>query len=291
MNIIQQAISIAIEDSPTTLIREILKRLNLHGGLYLFLVYWSHRLTGHTTVYKNVLGSKMKLDISHSGVHSDLFLCGIREVTATQYFSKILTGDMAVVDIGANIGYYALQEAKVCKQVYAIEPAPGNYARLVENINLNNYTNITTHNLAVGDKKGEVKFSLSPVPNWHRVAIGDSKNNITVPITTLDEFIGGKRVDIVRMDVEGYELNILKGMEETLRKNSLWLFIETHKELIEQYGGSLRDLYEILAQHNFKLEYSIIKGRPSITGYIKDLINDKRLYQGLGSWLFLKRGT
>jgi len=275
MNIMQRAIRVAIEESPMTLAKGIAEKLKLP--------------TKHHIVYKDILGSVMKLDTGGKGIHRELLAKGIREVKATRYLAHILNYNMTVIDIGANIGYYALQEAKVCKQVYAIEPAPDNYERLVENIKLNNYSNINTHNVAIGDKSGSIQFKLSPAPNWHRVAIGTDNNTITIPIMTLDELIGNKTVDLVRMDVEGYELNILKGMTKTIKKNSLWLFIETHKQLIKEFGGSLREFYEILAEHNFTLRHSIIRGNPGITGNMRNLVNNKRLYKGLGSWLFLKK--
>ena len=289
MNMIKQALRIATKESFPVLIKETLKRFNLHGGLWLFIIYLAHRITGKTIVYKDVLGSKMKLNIAYGGVHSELFLHSIREEVATKYFMHKLNKNMTVVDIGANIGYYALLEARTCKKVYAIEPAPNNYQSLIENIKLNNYQNIETSMIAIGDKEGDIQFKLSKTPNWHKIAV-NGNGDITVPITTLDKFLKGKKVDIIRMDVEGYEANILEGMGDIMKNNHLLMFIETHNDLMAGYGKSLRLFYELLARYNYYLNYSVIQGKEGVSGRIRDLINNPALYQGLGSWIFVEGG-
>lgn len=186
---------------------------------------------GKTKVIKEVQGSKMSLDLSDGGISRDLFQFGIRERASTRMMQKILSKDQVVVDIGANIGYYALMEAKAGAYVYAIEPVPDNFEKLSNNVELNKYRNVKTYQMAIGDKNTTVKMALSEKSNLHVITTDDGANTIDVEVVSLDDFLRDKRTpNIVRMDVEGYEYEIIKGMPETLKKmkQGSWLFIEIH---------------------------------------------------------------
>jgi len=232
---------------------EILKYLTFYGSPKKIASYWYHRLRGRGWIPRDVQGSKMWLNYQYKGIHADLIMNGIRERKATAYMQSILQPEWTVVDIGANIGYYALMEARVCKEVLAIEPEPANYELLLKNIKLNGCKNIRTLQAAVGDTNGTTELAISDAANWHRVKTKSTKRDtITVPITTLDTYLGNKKVDMVRMDVEGYEFNILKGMEQTIANNpKLVLFIELHGEYLKEYGTSAEEVLRFLAQHGF----------------------------------------
>lgn len=289
ISMIRRAIDIGVGESPLVLAREVLRRFNLYGKPSGLLAYWYGRVKGRKLVGKDVLGSKMLLDITQGGIHRELYINGIREVPATRYFESILKSNMTVVDIGANIGYYALLEARHCKRVYAVEPVWENYNALRKNILLNKYKNIVPFNLAIGDKVGVVEFKLSDTPNWHRVSPGGNGHTVSSQMKTLDVFLAGEKVDLVRMDVEGYELKVIRGMDETIKRCSPRLFIETHHRLMEDYGDTLEQYYETLASYGYSLSYSVIGGREGPVGKLSDLIKNPALYRGLGSWLFLER--
>jgi len=271
------------------LAREILRYLTSSNSLKKLIPYWSNRIRRKNWIAKDIQGFGMWLNYQHDGQSADLIMNGIRERQVTKHLQNILQPRWAVVDIGANIGYYALMEAKKCKEVYAIEPGPDCYQALRANVVLNNYHNVTTHRLAIGDRERVARLSLSDFSEWHKIAL-DSKGGIEVQMTTLDSFLKGKKVDLVRMDVEGYEFNILKGMQKTIEKSNPILLVETHKKLLEEYGSSLQQFYELLASYNYILTYSIVQGELGLTGYMRDLLNNKELYQGQNSWLFLEKG-
>lgn len=199
---------------------------------------------GKTKVIKDVQGSKMSLDLSDEGLSRDLFQFGIRERASTRMMQKILSEDQVVVDIGANLGYYVLMEAKVGASVYAIEPVPDNFEKLNENIELNEYKNVTTYQMAIGDKNATARMALSEKSNLHVITTDDDANTISVKVVTLDDFLKDKKIpDIVRMDVEGYEYEIIKGMPKTLNgmKQGSWLFMEVHN-IPNKYKEELFDI-------------------------------------------------
>lgn len=91
-------------------------------------------------VVSDILGQRMLLDPNSPGLDRDLLLDGIREPIATGHIMRILRPDDVVLEVGANVGYYALIEARLCRKIYAAEPHPENFRRLNENIALNDLT-------------------------------------------------------------------------------------------------------------------------------------------------------
>ena len=138
--------------------------------------------------------------------------------------------------------------------VYAIEPVPSNVENLKMNREANNYSNMEIHQMAMGDRNEEKDFYLSKKSNLgnfleYKEGAGGL---LRVKVRTLDSFLEGKRKpDIVRMDIEGYEINALAGMKQTLRKaRGLWLFIEMHNEKMGL--DNVRKFYNTLLENGFR---------------------------------------
>jgi len=183
----------------------------------------------------------MYLNLKDKGISKDLALDGVREPESTKEIKKLVKSGDVVVEAGANIGYYALMESQLVGKkgkVYAIEPSPDNVVCLKNNIRLNNNSNIEIYPLAVGDKKGNVKMNISSHSNLNSLIAQKNKKiikTIDVNVTTLDVFLKNKKYpNFIRMDVEGYEYNIIKGMGKILKaKKPLKLFIELHPHIMK----------------------------------------------------------
>jgi len=291
--LIRTAFDVLKDEGIGGVIRETLKYLSIYGTpRKLIKCKWQKFKEPCVTV--GILGSKMKLDLTKGGIHEDLFMNGFREPEATIVMQDILTPKMTVLDIGANIGYYALMEARRCKSVIAIEPDVNNYEHLTENIEINGYENIVTHRLAVGDKSGRIDFALSKVPNWHRVAVGGEKDVISVPAIRLDDFKDLPKIDLLRMDVEGYEYNILNGGRNFIMQDKPDMFIEVHRDLLKNFGHSARELFELLAIYGYSIYKSFVIAKPSYSGKIADLLDDKKAMhelteKGMATHMFFRR--
>jgi FkbM family methyltransferase len=227
------------------------------------LNYWlrpSHRCV------RTVQGSPMILDLQDVGINRDLFLYGVREPESTKIYRAMLAPGMHVVDIGANIGYYVLIEARALGgsgKIYAIEPAPRNFEQLQRNIELNGLREfIEAHQLAISDRVGTVSFELSRAANHHRLAVqGASANGRTIDVkaTTLDALLQDRAVDVVRMDTEGSEWVIVQGMRQLLaRDRPLKMFIEVHPRLIGEYHGTLDEWLRILAESRLRVTHVVM---------------------------------
>ncbi|MCK9593859.1 MAG: FkbM family methyltransferase [Methanoregula sp.] len=207
------------------------------------LLKFRNRKRGHEIIVEINNRYNMYLDLDDKGVCSELGINKTREVFSTGYFQRIITEDMAIIDIGANIGYYALLESQLAKKghVYAIEPVPENYNLLQKNIDLNACKNISTYNFAIGNVNGFLDMYVYEKCNWSsftRIPDENIVNIIQVPIMTLDTFIESHvsaHPCFIRMDVEGFEYEILKGALITLRTaGPLIICIEMHPRLMSE---------------------------------------------------------
>lgn len=185
-------------------------------------------------VIRTILGSRMELDPLKMGLDRDLLLDGIREPIATGHILELLKQDDIVLEVGANIGYYALIEARICQKIYAVEPHPENFARLQRNVALNGYANVVTRQGAFGASDGAIKLFCSNLSNWHscREAPVSTDEFIEVEGFTVDRFVRENEAPtFIKMDVEGYELQVLRGAEHTLR-SVRHLFLELHGTIL-----------------------------------------------------------
>jgi FkbM family methyltransferase len=132
-----------------------------------------------------------------------------------------------VVDVGAHVGIYTVKAAnKVGKRgcVISVEPDPYNYRLLIENVKMNNLNkNVIPLNIALGNLKGKAKLYLGERGKCHSL-LPISKRFIEVEVNTLDNVMQRldlRHCDILKIDVEGYELEVLKGAQETLKNTSM----------------------------------------------------------------------
>ncbi|MDD5294770.1 MAG: FkbM family methyltransferase, partial [Patescibacteria group bacterium] len=234
-------------------------------------------------IIRKIHGSKMRLDLDDPGIAKDLLLARNREPFHTELVKRLLKPGDVVYDIGSNIGYYALLEARIVGdkgRVYAIEPVPDNVKLLKKNIGLNNYKNISVHNLAIGGQDRDDYIYLSKKSNWcsmERRGGNNSSKKIPVKVLTLDSFSQGNIYpDIIRMDVEGYETEIIKGMKNILSgAKPLKIFMELHCCFLEDAGlGLLREL----EKNNFKIKY-FFRDRSSL------MLNKSRLLRKIYYYL------
>jgi FkbM family methyltransferase len=219
-------------------------------------------------VEREILGNKMYLDLRDPGISSDLLRDGIREPFLTESVQKEIKEGDVIVDIGANIGYYTLQEARLVGasgRVYAIEPVPENAELLKKNIELNNCSNVEVFQMAVGDAN---KTDYIYITNYRNTAAmiktQSSIDKVPVQVTTLDRFLEDKRApDLVRMDVEGYEVEIVKGMTRFLESNKpLKLIVELHP-LYYVTREKRNDFVNTLKERRFQVKWAIYEPYPA----------------------------
>lgn len=140
------------------------------------------------------------------------------------FISNCCSNAEYVIDIGANMGVMSCLFGRSTSlgAVHSFEPHPVTFASLEKNINRNNLSNVQCHNFAVGKTTGMVSFTNHSSPASNRV--GKGANSIQVAMTTLDEFSEvqkAQRIDFLKIDVEGAELDVLEGAHRLFKSQAV----------------------------------------------------------------------
>jgi FkbM family methyltransferase len=141
-----------------------------------------------------------------------------------------------VYDIGAFHGILTLWFAPQAKQVVSYEPVAQNRARLLENLSLNGIKNVTVRDVALGAGAGAATMRFDPLmPGGSKVVVEENAADGNVRVTTLDQDIEERKLPaptFIKIDVEGFELDVLRGAAQTLARERPSVFVEIHGETL-----------------------------------------------------------
>ncbi len=230
--------------------------------------------------YVPAIDAFMYINLNDSGFSRTLFYRGVHEPLVTRLVRQEVRPGMRVLDIGANMGYYVLLEARAVGEhghIYALEPVPQTFEMLQRNVRLNNLQNVHLFQMALGATNGEAtmyvmeKWNWSHLSHdrWHSSRLAHMRTQTTatvnVPIRTLDRFVeeaGLEQVNFLRMDVEGFEVDIVEGGRETLarwaRAHPLKMFMEIHPFLSDDRTPFL-DLVRTLDAMGLRTKYLVYR--------------------------------
>ncbi len=181
---------------------------------------------------------------------------GRYETQKIALIQRLLKPGMSFVDVGANMGDFSLIAAKTMQdegRVLAFEPSHDNCVWMRRSIELNGYSCIDLFELALSDVQGEATLYLGDRIGRHSLLPRPiEQQTITVPVDTLDGVLaatGDIQVDMVKIDVEGAELNVLQGGAKTLgREAPVILMIDIHPGRIDA-----REVCSLLVDYGFSL--------------------------------------
>ena len=218
-------------------------------------------------------GFYMKVNpLQDYGVESSLYYTGTYEKGTLHIMKQILKEGDTFVDVGANIGLMSLYASRIVKQsgkVYAFEPHPGTREILMENIKINQVYNIYVSPFAVGSQKGKSKLYDSPDHNRGSASITEfdaSAHGYDVNIVTLSEQLDNQDIRLIKIDVEGYELEALKGADQILiRDNPPALFIECSELRENTFGQKTAPLYDYIKSFNRYRVFKANRGKERIS--------------------------
>lgn len=223
---------------------KILKYCGLWGFLvavyYRIIIIFCAKNEYKRYVKKKIYDYEMYLDTCDPGISRTLLLFGRRELEHKLILKKVLRPGMTILDIGANIGYYAIMESKWVGdtgKVIAVEPSLKNVTLLQRNLKLNNCNNVHVFQTAISDSCAEKSFFVAKSSNlntFHNIGSGKydlTGETIQVSTQTVSAIMYDfGKPDLLRMDVEGHEVEIIKGMLSALEKNEMnpMIIFETH---------------------------------------------------------------
>jgi FkbM family methyltransferase len=168
----------------------------------------------------------------------------------------IKKGD-TVLDIGANIGFYTKILSGLVGEtgkVYAFEPDKTNFAYLQKNAG--HLKNVELHNQAVGEKTGTITLYRSTLLNVdHKTyASGEFSEKYEIPVVSIDELLPGKKANLVKIDIQGYEYFAFKGMQQLIRNNpELKIISEFFPYGIKKSGIVLADFMSMFSSLGFRI--------------------------------------
>jgi FkbM family methyltransferase len=167
---------------------------------------------------------------------------------------------MTVLDIGANVGLYTCLLSRLVGdtgRVHAFEPEPALFACARRNCDVNGRRNVTLHQAAVGATAGTATLTRSAVNSGdNRIREGEASGDAgaAVRVVALDEILGDAKPDFIKMDVQGYERHVLRGMSGTLRDaRRLIIYLEFWPFGLRQVGEDPAGLLAFLKAESFTL--------------------------------------
>ena len=213
--------------------------------------------------------------VTDKGLERSIYYFGEYEAGTLSVFREILVEGDVFLDVGANIGFLSLVTARfigVSGTVYAVEPHPEIYKILQENINLSHTKNIFPKNFALGAKVSEARIYDNLSINRGSASLIHPSNTIEQSgkpcrVTTIDNLVeeGMRPPNLIKIDVEGFELQVLKGARTLLSTPQAPALCVEFSELHAAYGGNVYDIYYFIKSLNdysfYKLKYG--KAMPS----------------------------
>lgn len=222
------------------------------------------RLTPNHTDYssgtlRKVTRSNIKYVLDISNIVDWFIYFNFKELSQQRLIDLVSPTDI-VFDVGGNIGSVALPMALKANEgkVYSFEPFPTTFDRLREHVQLNNLPNLSIFNIGLGNQNGELLFqsNFQGNPGMNRVTDDKSLADSTILTTKIDEFCAQHhidKIDLIKIDVEGYEFEVLKGAENVLNQCKPKLFIELDDENLKLQHSSAVELINWLLEKKYSI--------------------------------------
>lgn len=211
------------------------------------------RLLPYPIIYPFTENSKLIIRRGMTGATGNLY-CGLHEFNDMGFLIHLLRKQDFFIDVGANIGSYTvLASGHIGATTYSFEPVPSTFSSLIQNISINQIgQKVTAFNVAVGSQKGCINFTSS-FDTLNHVASGEETDVIKVPVDTLDNILVDQRVPLVlKIDVEGFETEVLKGATHVLQEGGLKAIIIELNGSGARYGYDERSIHDQFLSLGFK---------------------------------------
>jgi FkbM family methyltransferase len=180
---------------------------------------------------------------------------GLSDFADCSLLLHLLRGNHLFVDIGANVGVYTVLAAGVVgAQTMSIEPVPGTFSKLCANIRINNIADkVAAHNIGLGRQEAMLRFTADQDTKNHIIEDENWTGScIQVPISTLDTILKDKTPTLIKIDVEGWESEVLAGAALALRSTSLLGLIVEMNSSDPAFNVRELAVHECLLDNNFK---------------------------------------
>ncbi len=203
------------------------------------------------------------------------------EPEVSYLIQTLINKDDVILDIGANVGLHTVRFAQLAYEghVYAFEPVKEMAKRLSQNCSLNRVENVTIVDCALGVRNETLPISVniagvglegtsSLTGSFHVEDHPENYETRNVPVRKLDDLIQelgiDRRINLIKMDTEGFETFVIEGALETLRKNKPVMIIEAHSRRLKAAGKSFDWYLETFPDYDVFIMPAISRTNPYI---------------------------
>ena len=221
----------------------------------------------------NVLGMKYKLllDPENGYIDNLIYVFGNYELETLSFFKKKIKKGNVFVDVGANIGQHSIFVSKVVGDrglVISFEPITKLYLQFLKSIEINNLKNIKSHNFACGDINEDSQISICKNNAGASSILIKNKNQEIqkIKIRKLDDFIKSK-VDFIKIDVEGYEPQVIFGAKNIIKKYKPKILLEYNPNAYHDKGLGM---FSFLIEEGYTFTDFDTENNSDYVAYIKN---------------------
>jgi FkbM family methyltransferase len=210
------------------------------------------KILPYPIIYNFTTKAKLIVAKGMTGATGNLYV-GLHEFEDMAFLLHFLREDDVFIDAGANVGSYTvLASAHVgCKSI-SVEPVPSTFQHLVNNIAINHLSSkVKALNIGLGSQKGKLQFTHT-LDTVNHIATIEEKDTISVLIQTIDDIVENNIPSLIKIDVEGYETEVLKGANSTLSNPILKAIIIELNGSGGRYGFDEKEIHATLTALGFK---------------------------------------
>lgn len=211
------------------------------------------RLIPGTMALPFVQGTSLLMSRGMTGATGNWY-CGLHEFAEMGFVLHLLRPGDHFLDVGANVGSYTvLAGGAVGARVTAVEPVPATFAALLRNVALNGLgERVRSCQAGLSGETGTLRFSSDLDTMNHVLAEGEVCPSVEVPVFRLDDLVGSDVPTLIKMDVEGHELAVLRGAHATLTGPSvLAVVMEISDGSARRYGANVGELFVLMREFGF----------------------------------------
>ncbi|MDF5714040.1 MAG: FkbM family methyltransferase, partial [Rhizonema sp. NSF051] len=184
--------------------------------------------------------------------------CGLYEYDEMNFLLRYLRDEDSFLDVGANVGVYTLIAATIIKNgsIYSFEALPKNFARLEENLKINQFEQVKPYAIAVSDMIGTTALNLAEGDSMPFITSTATDNTITVPTDTLDNLFQNHslaNLTLAKMDIEGAEILAIKGATYMLKQQRPYVWILEINDAVNNFGHQKQDVVDLLQDYGYGL--------------------------------------
>lgn len=201
---------------------------------------------------------------------------GAWERELTDVFVRHVKPGAMMVDAGANFGHFALVASRLAGKdglIFAFEPDPKTFALLTENVALLDTANVVAVAAGLADRPGELELREDAGnPGGHSFATENVRaagTSTRVPVHTLDEFLArhapGRRLDLIKIDVQGFEAKLIAGARQTIARDRPTIFCEVSPDLMRNVGDDFAALLRYFEGEGYRALNTSLPGAPEVS--------------------------